>query len=819
MKYFTWIWKLFVCCVTGLLMIGPGGLSCLQAATPELNSIFPRGGMRGSEVEINLRGARLFEPQELLFYRPGITVKSLSKVSDKHVKAVLSVAADAGLGEYPIRLRCKEGVTYMRTFWIGQFATVRELEPNNDFMKAQVVELNKTVQGVAGLEDIDYYRFSAKKGQRISAEIEAMRLGGIFFDSSIAILDARRFELANSDDSPLLKQDGYVSVIAPEDGEYTVLVRESAYEGSNRCHYRLHLGHFSRPSVVYPPAAKPGEPTQFTLIGDPAGPYSVTVVPVGEEGEVYPLMAENEGLTAPSANPVLLSSLPFVNEREPNGGSKQANGDPGLAAPCAFHGVIAQKADVDWFRFKAKKNQKLRIRARSRELRSPLDSVLILRDASGKQLARNDDQGGVDSIIDFSAPADGNYYLNIRDHLGKGGADYTYRIEIDARHARLSASLPVLKRNDSQLRKVICVPRGNRYATVVNISRKNIRCDCLFEASSLPQGVSMQTSTAPKSSTSFLALFEAKGDAPIAGGLHHFSLRDAKAGSVVRGHLREAINHIEINNVGVFHDTVSDRVAVAVIEKAPFHIELQAPAVPIVRNGTVDLKLILKRQPDFDAAVSVTLPWKSPGLGAPTQVTIPKGQSEAVYRINASKDALLGEFLICVSAEAKSSRGTVMVSSEMVALTVTEPMITASLEMASTIPGENTVLVCKISHHKPIEGSAEISLLGLPHGVKAKPAKIDGQSKEVVFHLEVAADAPKGNHNALFCSITPRLNGQIVYHNSAHGGVLRINPPPPAKKTAAKVVKKPSAPAKKKPTQKPLSRLEQLRQRNKTGTP
>ena len=46
----------------------------------------------------------------------------------------------------------------------------------------------------------------AKKGQRISAEIEAMRLGATLFDPYIAILDAKRFELAISDDAALLGQ-------------------------------------------------------------------------------------------------------------------------------------------------------------------------------------------------------------------------------------------------------------------------------------------------------------------------------------------------------------------------------------------------------------------------------------------------------------------------------------------------------------------------------------------------------------------------------------------------------------------------------------
>ncbi|BDS07875.1 serine protease [Oceaniferula spumae] len=789
----------------------------VQAFTPVLNLVLPRGGQRGTDVEVNLRGDRMYDPQEIIFLKPGITVKSITKVNDKHVKAVLTIAADAALGEYPLRLRCKGGVTYMRTFLVGQFPSVAEVESNNEFEKPQIVPWNSTVEGVAGLEDVDYFRVSAKKGQRISVEVEGMRLGGVFFDPYVAILDSRRFELATSDDTPLLRQDSYASVVAPADGDYTVLVRESSYEGNDNCRYRLHIGGFTRPAAVYPPAAAPGQETVFKMIGDPAGDYEVKATVSGAEGDHYPLYVTRDGQSAPSPNPVLVSALPFANEKEPNNAGKEAGET--LAAPCAFHGIIGKKDDVDWFRFSAKKGQNLRIQVLARSLRSPLDSVLILRDDKGKQIARNDDQGQLDSIIDFKPPADGDYLLNVRDQLGNGGPGYVYRVEIDHRKAALSATLPVAARNDSQLRKMICIPRGNRYATVVNIARSNIACDVLLAADSLPAGVTMSHSPAPKAATNFLAFFEATADAPIAGGLHHFSVRDAKPESSVKGDLKEVIDHIEINNVGTFHSTTDNRITVAVIEEAPFSVELASPPVPIVRNGTARLHVKVHRKEGFDAPVNVVLPWKPAGVGSPTSITIAKDKSEGFYDINANAEALIGKHRICVIAEATTKMGPVMIASAPVDLTVSEPFLSASFEMASTIPGKNTSLLCKIEHSQPFEGEAQVILQGLPHGVKTKPTTINSNTKEIVFDLEVAADAPKGNHNTIFCQVLPKRGGHVIPHNTGHGGTLRINPPPPAPKVANKAAKPPEkqvASQDKKPVaKKPLSRLEELRQRNK----
>ena len=72
----------------------------------------------------------------------------------------------------------------------------------------------------------------AKKGERISAEVEGMRLGITMFDPYVAILNTKRFELATSDDAALIWQDGFASVLAPEDGKYIIQVRESAYAGN-----------------------------------------------------------------------------------------------------------------------------------------------------------------------------------------------------------------------------------------------------------------------------------------------------------------------------------------------------------------------------------------------------------------------------------------------------------------------------------------------------------------------------------------------------------------------------------------------------------
>ena len=127
--------------------------------------------------------------------------------------------------------------------------------------------LGTTLQGVIENEDVDYWKFTAKKGDRLSLELEGIRLGTINMDPYVAILDAKKFELATCDDSSLLLQDAYVSVIAPADGVYYAEIRDSSYIGNGNYRYRAHLGSFPRPSTVLSSRRKGWHPSGSDLSG------------------------------------------------------------------------------------------------------------------------------------------------------------------------------------------------------------------------------------------------------------------------------------------------------------------------------------------------------------------------------------------------------------------------------------------------------------------------------------------------------------------------------------------------------------------------
>jgi len=510
-------------------------------------------------------------------------------------------------------------------------------------------------------------------------------------------------------------------------------------------------------------------------------------------------------MSAPSPLWIMVSPLASAIEAEPNASTKEASPAPDI--PFAMHGIIGEKQDVDFIRFKAAKGDNLTLKVLARELRSPLDAVLAVRDAKGKNLANNDDQGGLDPILPWTAPEDGEYHAVIRDHLQRGGPDFTYRLEVTRRSAAIGASLPVVERNDSQKGKVISVPRGNRYAAVVNFTRENIGCDLKFEAESLPAGVSLKAPQIPRAANTAPVVFEAAADAPLAGALHRFKVKSAGDAPPLEGMLRDVVHHVEVNNQGAYHSAESDRIAVAVIDEAPFRIELEAPPVPIVKNGTLHLKVRATRKQGYAEPITLRFVWNPPGIGTPVNLTLPGDKLEALYEVNATADATPGEWQVCVAGEAKTPQGPVLVSTALVPLRIAEPYLAMTIDMAAAEQGKPVTMACKVDYTANFTGTATAELLGLPHGAKSRSVSFPHGQAEVQFPVEIAADAKTGKHTALFCRVTVPENGHTILHQVGQGGTLRIDPPTAA---VTKADAKPVAPT---PGEKPLSRLEQLRQR------
>lgn len=801
------------CLIPLALIISLVGMAMpARAATPEFANSIPRGGQRGSELLVTFTGNRLDDAVELISHYPGITAKDLKVIDGKKVEATVVIAPDCQLGEHLLRLRCRSGMSYARNFWVSPFPNVAEVEPNDDFAVPQKIERNVTIEAEAKTEETDYYQVSMKKGERLSVEIEGLRINNIpqniAIDPYVSIFDKDRNELASADGSAMHKQDTILSYLIPADGDYIVEVRDSAYEGRGR--YRAHIGTFPRPTSVYPAGGKAGEEVSMTMIGDVAGDYAwKQKLPAVAEAGRFGVYAQRDGMTPPTPNIVRVSNYGNVLEVEPNDANEQAT--PAGALPQAMNGILSKEGDVDTFKFSAKKGQAFRVQVYAATIGTPIDVVLNIYDAKGKSIGGSDDVDGTkDARLDFTAPEDGDYLVRVQDMLKRGGANYVYRIETEPVVPSLDITMPEMKRNELQYLKQFDVPQGSAYAMVLNAAKKGFSEELAFDIPKLPAGVTAETYPIPKSAGQAILLLKATPEAPLSGGLFDVALRSANPEKPVRSEFVQTVDLVRGPQNGVeYYSLKESNLPVAVVEALQYKVSIDQPKVPIVRNGTLRLKVRAERLNGYDKKINVRFLWNPPGITSPATMTFDEKVSEIEYELNADANAEIGSWKIGVLANSDAGKGDAYCASPLVDLKVEEPFVQMTLNLTTAKQGEAVEMMAGVENLREFPGDAEVQIFGLPAHTTAPTLKLNKETGELGFQIQTTAKTPVGQHKSVFCTVTLTQNGEPIVHRVGMGGTLRVDPAP--KEAAPKPAVEAPKVATSEPKAKPLSRLEQLR--------
>jgi hypothetical protein len=121
-----------------------------------------------------------------------------------------------------------------------------------------------------------------------------------------------------------------------------------------------------------------------------------------------------------------VSSLAETKEDEPNDAAKPQT----VTLPAALVGALSTPGDVDAYRFKARTGDEMVFQVVARPLGARLDSVVRLLDASGKQVAENNDLDlNRDSVLTWKFTNAGTYSISIEDLEHGGGTEgFGYRI-------------------------------------------------------------------------------------------------------------------------------------------------------------------------------------------------------------------------------------------------------------------------------------------------------------------------------------------------------------------------------------------------------
>jgi Bacterial pre-peptidase C-terminal domain len=255
-----------------------------------------------------------------------------------------------------------------------------------------------------------------------------------WFQATLALQDTKGHELAYDDDfsfnpDPVL----YYEIRA--DGEYVIEIKDSIYRGRQDFIYRISVGELPFITNLFPLGGRAGEKTTVEVHGWNLSSNKALMDATNK--------LPGELLLAVTRDNLLSNQVSFALNAEPEAAEAEPNDDVAhaqkLSLPIIVNGRIDKPGDRDVFSFEGRAGDEIVAEVFARRLNSPLDSILQLTDAQGKQIAANDDNEDkasgltthhADSRVNLKLPADGIYCIQIGDTQHQGGSEFSYRLHV-----------------------------------------------------------------------------------------------------------------------------------------------------------------------------------------------------------------------------------------------------------------------------------------------------------------------------------------------------------------------------------------------------
>lgn len=370
----------------------------------------------------------------------------------------VTIAPDAAPGLRELRLATPRGVSNPLVFHVGQLPefsrkamtpSLKSVLGKEELAQRkrppeeveQQVTVPCTLNGQIAAGEVNWYRFSAKKGQRLVVTTLARQLIPYiadavpgWFQPVVAVYDANRRELAFNDDFRF-KPDPTLLFDVPADGEYLLSITDALYRGREDWVYRLSISELPFVTSIFPLGGSAGALPSVSMKGWNLNGATLDQPPANAAPGIHWLCARAGGKVS-NAVPFAVDNLPECLEKEPNdpAGSPQK-----VALPMIVNGRIDRPDDWDVFEFEGRAGDVVVAEVLARRLDSPVDSFLKLTDASGKLLAFNDDREDpgsglnthhADSYLMCTLPADGVYRVHLGEAARHGGEEFGYRLRL-----------------------------------------------------------------------------------------------------------------------------------------------------------------------------------------------------------------------------------------------------------------------------------------------------------------------------------------------------------------------------------------------------
>jgi hypothetical protein len=595
-----------------------------QTSYPMTLSIDPIAVSRGQTVEITISGHENFSGAwKLLCEGPGLRgeVQIVEPVEPKtkaragggrrrttaQVRAHLEVSPDAPLGPNELRVATPQGSSSVGLVVVVDGPVVTETTvsdtANDRPASAPRLILPIVVSGRIGkAEDVDWYAFELRKGQRVGFEVWGNRLENkihdlqTHLDPILSLHDSSGRELATADNDHYA--DPLLTFQAPDAGTYYLQVRDTTYAGNPAWAYALLAATGPITTSAYPLAVNPGTTSLLELHSPGTNPEGNVPLVVAANLEPGPkLFSLSQRSTGSLPFPLVVTPLPISLEpadAPPAGDPKKI-----VKLPAALCGRLAERGDNDGYQFNAHKNAIYTFEVMARRAGSECDPVLRLLDAKGTLLTEVDDTPGMgkDARIEWSAPADGIFAVQIADLHSRGGQSLPYALLAE------QASPDFFVTCDPDL---INVGPGGRVPLFVRVARRQgFTAPVTFNLEKLPSGLSASPLVISPSMTEGVIVIEAAPDAKRDSRLLSLKATGQGAGApIVR--TASPLEEIYLPGGGRGHFPVHT-LATAVTDPSDITVEASPSEIVLRPGASVPIEVTVTRSPRFEQSVNLAV--------------------------------------------------------------------------------------------------------------------------------------------------------------------------------------------------------------------
>jgi hypothetical protein len=457
-----------------------------MAKPPTLTGLFPPGAARGQTAQVEATGTFDHWPVRGWVDGRGVAIRAETEKG----KLSIAVARDAEPGVRWVRLFDEEGASSLRPFVIGVLPEFLEAEPNDEPQAAQRLGIaSATVNGrLAKAGDVDGFAVPLLQGETLVVDVAANRILGSPMDAVLQVVSPQGFVLAQNDDD--VGRDPRILFDAPASGTYIVRLFAFPEKPDSRIQfargsafiYRLTLTTGGFLDHAFPLAIGREGPQEVEAIGwNIPDSARLLAVSSGNAGDVVRVFDPSLTGTAEVRRVRFAAAV----ENEPNDLAQPQS----IPSPVALSGRIDPPGDQDAFRLALRRGDRRVFRVEARALGMPLDPVLRILDADGKLLAESDDAGRDSRDLErsFTALADGEYRVVVRDLNGRGGLRFAYLLSVLAPEPDFALALPADRFE---------VTPGKPVKIAVAIQRKDGDVGPIeITADDLPAGVSVKAAT------------------------------------------------------------------------------------------------------------------------------------------------------------------------------------------------------------------------------------------------------------------------------------------------------------------------------------